>query len=92
MTMVPEKVRVGDLVCVMYGCETPFVLRRKGSRAFEFLGHSSVYGFDFDSAVAESKFRRRQTRPKKAVSFSTVDASAQVVDTTLKRTRNFVLV
>lgn len=30
MGLVPQKARVGDLIYVMYGCETPFTLRRSG--------------------------------------------------------------
>jgi hypothetical protein len=92
MGLVPQKARVGDLLCVIYGCEMPFTLRRRGSRAFEFLGHSSVQGLDFDSAVVESSFRTRKPWLEKPFDFSTVDASRRSVYTTLKRARNFVLV
>lgn len=92
MGLVPQEARVGDLLCVMYGCETPFTLRRSRSRAFKFLGHSSVHGLDFDSVVAESSFRKRQPWLEKPCDFSTVDASRRIIYTTLKRTRNFTLV
>lgn len=92
MGLVPPRARAGDLVCVMYGCETPFILRKRGNNTFQFLGHGSFHGFDFDGAVAESVFRKRQGRVEKSFDFSTFGPSGQRVYTTLKRTRNFTLV
>ncbi len=92
MGLVPQKARVGDLICVMYGCETPFTLRRRGRKAFELLGQCSVQGLNYDSAVAESRFRRGQPELENSSGFWTFDASRRSVYTTLKRTKYFTLV
>ena len=94
MGLVPQEARVGDIICVMYGCETPFVLSRcrSGSKAFKFLGHSNVEGFDFDSALVESSSPRKKPWLEKHCDFVTLDTSRRRVYTTLKRTRKFTLV
>ena len=94
MGLVPQEARVGDIICGMYGCETPFVLSRcrSGSKALKFLGHSNVEGFDFDSALVESSFPRKKPWLEKHCDFVTLDTSGRRVYTTLKRTRKFTLV
>jgi Heterokaryon incompatibility protein (HET) len=92
MGLVPRNTRVGDLICVMYGCEIPFTLRRSGSEAFVFLGHSRIQGFDFDSAVTNLKFPKGKPQLKTACALSTDTASGSHICPSLKRPKKFILV
>lgn len=63
MGLVPPNARAGDLICIMYGCEIPFILRRCGRRnVFEFVGHGHFHGINFDDVVVESNFQRPKPR------------------------------
>jgi len=69
MAMVPEKARVGDLVCVMHGCETPFVLRRKGSRPSK---SSDIAAFMASISIAQllsPSFGEDKPGPRKQLAF-----------------------
>jgi hypothetical protein len=88
--LVPQQTRVGDLFCVMYGCETPFILRRRRARQFGFVGHGKFQGFDFDNAVAELNGLEEQ-RWKRSVDSSMLESGLCKVDIKFKRTRKFTI-
>jgi hypothetical protein len=94
MGLVPNEGRVGDIVCVMYGCEMPFILRSCRRKCYKFVGHCKIQGFNFDEAVVESSYvlpkGKRQTKQK--FHFSCFDDAGRRVYTILKKTRQFTLV
>ncbi|KAF2023074.1 HET-domain-containing protein, partial [Setomelanomma holmii] len=94
MGLMPDGAKVGDLICVIYGCETPVVLRDCENGSFKLIGHGTVHRFDFDDAVVESTFthRRGARSSRKAFTFTTWDQAGRVVYTLLKETRTFTLV
>ncbi|KAH8726023.1 heterokaryon incompatibility protein-domain-containing protein [Phaeosphaeriaceae sp. PMI808] len=54
MGLVPTGAEVGDLVCIIYGCELPIVLREFGHNTFRLIGHSTFQGLDYDDAVVKT--------------------------------------
>jgi hypothetical protein len=95
MGMMPEGAKVGDLICVIYGCEIPVVLRGFETGSFKLIGHGTVHGFDFDDAVVESTFvhhRKGSRISKKDFTFRTKNQAGRAVYTLLKETRKFTLV
>jgi hypothetical protein len=94
MGLVPNEVRVGDVVCVVYGCEMPFVLRKCRRKCYKFVGHCKIQGFSFDEAVVESSYvlPKGKRQIKKDFHFSCVDEAGRRVYTKLKKTRQFTLV
>jgi hypothetical protein len=54
MGLMPDGAKVGDLICVIYGCEAPMVLRSYEGGRFRLIGHGKAHGFSFDKAVVES--------------------------------------
>ena len=88
--LVPQEARVGDLICVMHGCEAPFVLRKRGVKDFEFVGHGKIQGFDFDYAVAELEGLKGQ-RWEKPFDFSALGPRKRKVEIKYKRTRKFTI-
>ncbi len=44
MGVVPVEAQVGDLICVVSGQETPYVLRRKAGDRYTFVGECYVHG------------------------------------------------
>jgi len=50
--MVPELARTGDLVCVLFGCRIPVILRQKEDY-FIFIGESYVHGIMFGESMTE---------------------------------------
>jgi hypothetical protein len=91
--LVPEDAKVGDAVCVMYGSEVPFILRRCGRRRFKFIGHGRFEGFDFDDAVVEKTYKLRsgeEPNPKDRI--VTWDTARHRMCTILKKTTTFCLV
>jgi hypothetical protein len=59
MGLMPDGAMVGDLICVIYGCEAPMVLRSCEGGRFRLIGHGKAHGFSFDKAVVESNSTRR---------------------------------
>lgn len=56
--LVPVGAEVGDLVCVFWGANVPFVLRereRTGGEVFHFVGEAYVYGVMDCEAVGEER-------------------------------------
>jgi hypothetical protein len=94
MGLMPEGAKVGDIVCAIYGCATPVVLRSCENGYFRLIGHGKVHGFDFDNAVIESTFTRRKgiRKSRKGFTFITFDPAGRKIYTLLKETRNFTLV
>jgi hypothetical protein len=43
ISLIPKLAKVDDIVCVLFGCDTPVVLRPSGD-GFEFIGESYVHG------------------------------------------------
>jgi hypothetical protein len=93
MGIVPAGAKVGDLICVMYGCEAPVVLRSCEGACFRLVGHGKVHGFNFDKAVVESTFTRRRgvRNPRKNSTFTSWNEAGREVYTLLKETRRFTL-
>jgi len=56
--IVKKNVRPGDLICILFGCSVPVILRSDGdgSRQYEFLGESYVHKVMDGEAAA--KYRR----------------------------------
>jgi hypothetical protein len=45
--LAPADTKVGDLICILYGCSVPVILREyktQGDHYFEVIGESFVYG------------------------------------------------
>jgi hypothetical protein len=56
--MAPEKSRVGDLVCILYGCSVPVVLRKVGDGTqLVFIGECFMDGYMSGEAVSEDRFQ-----------------------------------
>ena len=49
---MPPDVQVGDLVCVLFGCSVPVVLRKRGEDSYSFVGECYVHGFMDAEAIA----------------------------------------
>jgi hypothetical protein len=91
--LVPEDTKVGDSVCVMYGSELPFVLRRCGRGKFKFIGYGRFEGFDFDDAVVDKTYTLRSwEEPVRENRIVTWDTASRRVCTLLKKTTTFCLV
>jgi hypothetical protein len=47
--LIPQSAKVGDLVCVLFGCSVPVVLRKRPSKGtnncYELVGEAYVHGF-----------------------------------------------
>ncbi len=50
MGLAPLKAQRGDLVCVLFGCSVPVILR-KGKGVTTFVGESYVHGLMFGAAI-----------------------------------------
>jgi hypothetical protein len=93
MGLMPEEAKVGDVICVIYGCETPVVLRSCEGGCFRLIGHGKVHSFNFDDAVVESTFTRQRGmgNSRKEFTFATRNRAGRNVYTLLKETRKFTL-
>jgi hypothetical protein len=94
MGLVPNAGKVGDIICVIYGCEMPFILRSCRPNCYEFIGHCKIQGFDFDEAVVESSVvpQKGKRQIKNSSHFSVLNEAGRRVYTTLKKTRQFTLI
>lgn len=94
MGLVPEDARIGDIICVMYGSELPFVLRHCGRKNFNFIGHGRFEGFSFDQAVVDRTYtlRKHKEGPRCGNSLVTWATARRRVCTLLKETITFCLV
>ena len=52
----PTKAQKGDLVCVLYGCSVPVILRKEG-QGHRFIGESYVHGLMDRAAVDQQSLR-----------------------------------
>ena len=53
--MAPHRAQKGDIVCILFGCSVPVVLRgRSGEEEYEFIGECYVDGFMNGEALAHS--------------------------------------
>ena len=56
--MAPEDSRAGDIVCILFGCSVPVVLRQTADRTkFVFIGECFVDGYMSGEAVDNDKFQ-----------------------------------
>jgi hypothetical protein len=56
--MAPEKSRAGDIVCILFGCSVPVVLRNTaGETKFVFIGECFVDGYMSGEAVGDDRFQ-----------------------------------
>jgi len=49
---VPQDTQQGDLVCVLYGCSVPVVLRKRVGEEYRFVGECYLHGFMDAEAIA----------------------------------------
>lgn len=49
--LVPDSAQVGDIVCVLFGCDVPVVLRELETNKFNFVGESYIHGIMHGEAV-----------------------------------------
>jgi hypothetical protein len=42
--LAPDKAAVGDLLCILYGCSVPVVLRKLAHGQYQFIGECYVHG------------------------------------------------
>lgn len=49
--IIPQEGQVGDVLCIIYGCETPILLRPKSDRSFTSVGDYYVHGSMFGEAI-----------------------------------------
>ncbi|KAH8651614.1 heterokaryon incompatibility protein-domain-containing protein [Tricladium varicosporioides] len=59
--LAPVETEIGDLVCVIFGCQVPIVLRKVGER-YKILGESYLHGF-MDGEI-ESKMKDGRLHPE----------------------------
>ena len=52
----PRKARKGDLVCILYGCSVPVILRKYG-QGHRFVGESYIHGLMDGAAVNQQSLR-----------------------------------
>lgn len=52
----PTKARKGDLVCILYGCSVPVIIREHG-QGHEFVGESYIHGLMDGAAVNQQSLR-----------------------------------
>jgi hypothetical protein len=56
--MAPEISQAGDIVCILFGCSVPVVLRKTaGETKFEFIGECFVDGYMSGEAVGDDRFQ-----------------------------------
>lgn len=94
MGLMPDGAKVGDLICVMYGCQSPMVLRSCEGGCFRLVGHGKVHGYNFDKAVVESTFTRQRGARNygKKFTFTSWNKAGRMVYTLLKETKKINLV
>jgi hypothetical protein len=49
---VPNETQVGEVVCVLFGCSVPVVLRRTLDQSYTFVGETYLHGFMDAEAIA----------------------------------------
>jgi hypothetical protein len=56
--MAPEISQAGDIVCILFGCSVPVVLRKTaGETKFEFIGECFVDGYMSGETVSDDRFQ-----------------------------------
>ncbi len=48
---LPYAARVGDMICVLFGCSVPVVLRKRDGGPYEFVGECYLHGFMDGEAI-----------------------------------------
>jgi hypothetical protein len=49
---VPNETQVGDVVCVLFGCSVPVILRKTLYQSYTFVGETYLHGFMDAEAIA----------------------------------------
>lgn len=49
--LVPDSAQVGDIVCILFGCDVPVILRECEANKFNFVGESYIHGIMNGEAV-----------------------------------------
>lgn len=49
--IIPQEGQVGDVLCIIYGCETPILPRPKSDQSFTLVGNCYVHGSMFGEAI-----------------------------------------
>jgi hypothetical protein len=58
--MAPDKAKKGDLICIIFGCNVPVVLREAANgKAFVFIGECFVDEYMSGEAVGDNRFKER---------------------------------
>lgn len=91
--LVPEKAIKGDLICILFGCSVPVVLRRHSSPQtlgdyFEFIGECYVHGLMEGEAF---EIQKSETNEKKAQKKSRQGQEGYLESSTLTDRRTFEL-
>lgn len=64
MGAAPEMTRVGDKVCVLFGCSVPVILRKiRSEKAYRFVGERYLSGFMDGEAMKKlerGKYKERE--------------------------------
>lgn len=62
LAFVPPIAQAGDLICILYGGEVPYVLRPQGSESYVVVGECYVSGIMHGEALSGETFRTRRFR------------------------------
>ena len=49
---IPQEAQLGDLVCVLFGCSVPVVLRKRIGEEYQFVGECYIHGLMDGEALA----------------------------------------
>ena len=67
--LAPEVCRKGDLICILYGCSVPIILRKRHTNPFanhyEFIGECYVHGLMDGEALAIQRKEHREADGKR---------------------------
>lgn len=63
LCMVPDDAAAGDIICVLFGAQTPYVLRPYKKNAFRLVGECYVHGIMEGQALTQ--FERKSYKRQK---------------------------
>ena len=49
---IPQDAQTGDLICVLFGCSVPVVIRKRAGEEYQFIGECYLHGFMDAEAIA----------------------------------------
>ena len=87
--LAPQETKKRDLICILYGCSVPVVLRARtddktGKEYFQFIGECYVHGlmdgeaFDIQKDEKEKKEKKEKEENERGVKEETVQESGEV--------------